>query len=125
MAHYVVTESSIDGSFRVVTGVAFTAVPGGSNQAGVDWVDVMRAYRVYRNRRNGTTTEAEIPVAPGVQAQLDAGTLFEWRWVATFPTAHTNPQAIAAIELAINTLEAAEITRLSEILRYWGFEDDS
>jgi len=126
MAHYIVLETQEDGANRVVSGMAFTPVPGGNNSASVPWVDVIKSYRVYRNRRYaGFTTQAAIPIDPAVQAELDAGTLYEWRWVASFPITHTNPQAVAAIEAAINTLEAAEIARVSEVCRYWGFEGDS
>ena len=126
MSHYIVLETQEDGANRVVSGMAFTAVPGGNNSAGVPWTDVIKSYRVYRNRRYaGVTTQAAIPVDPAVQAELDAGTLYEWRWAAVVPTSATNPEAVVAIEAAVNTLEAAEIARVSEVCRYWGFEGDS
>lgn len=125
MAQYVVLETQVEGSDRTANGLAFTAVPAGNNQAGVPWVDVIKAYRVYRNRKFSTATLAAVPVAPATQAELDAGTLFEWRWRATFPISHTNPQAVAAIEAEINTAEPLEIDRISDLLRYWGFTGDS
>jgi hypothetical protein len=125
MAHYIVLTATVVGSERTVNGLAYTAVPGGNNAAGEPWADVVRAFLLWRNRRYGTTLQATIPVDPATQAELDAGTLFEWRWNATFPTSHTNPQAIAAIETAIEAQEAAEEARLADLLRYWGFEGDS
>jgi hypothetical protein len=125
MAHYKVMATWDEPPNRNVTGWAFTAVPGGNNAAGLPWIQVMREYRIWRNRRNGTITEADVPVDASTQAELDAGTLFDWRWTVQFPTTLTNPQAVAAIEAEINAQEAAMIAQRSAELRYWGFEGDS
>lgn len=127
MAHYKVMKSGDDGAVRHVWGMAYTAVPGGSNAAGVPWSQVVVEYITFRNRRRGINgTEARIPVAPAIQAQLDAGTMFEWGlWHVEFPTSLTNPQAIAAVQAGVNAQEAAEISRLADELRYWGHEGES
>jgi hypothetical protein len=125
VAHYIVTQTVDYENDRIVSGLAYTAVPPGDNSAGIPWSDVVRSFQRYRNRRFGTQLEASVLVDAATQTGLNNGTLFEWRWKATFPQSHTNPQAIAAIESAINAQEAAMISKLSGDLRYWGFEGDS
>lgn len=126
MSHYVVLRTFDDGTDRHVHGLAYTTVPGGSNDAGTPWPEVVAGYATWRNRRyGGFGTQSVIPVDPVIQAQLDAGTLFEWRFDVTFPTSHTNPQAIAAIEAGIDAQEAAMVAELSATLRYWGHEADT
>jgi hypothetical protein len=125
MAHYIVLVTGEEGTDRRVWGAAFSNVPGGNNDAGVPWVDVVRGYRRWSNRKYGGSLAAVAEVDATTQAALDAGTMFEWRWATSFPQTHTNPQAIAAIEAAINAQEAEMISKLSVELRYWGFEGDS
>lgn len=125
MAHYIVLRTSDDGSTRHVQGLAYSTVPGGNNDAGTPWVEIAVGYMTWRNRRYQGGTTAAIPVAAATQAALDGGALFEWRFDVAFPTSHTNPQAVAAIEAGINAQEAPMLTELGQTLRYWGHEAES
>lgn len=127
MAHYKVLKSGDAGGVRHVWGMAYSAVPGTNNDAGIPWSQVVVEYATFRNLRRGINgTAARIPVAPAIQAQLDAGTLFEWGlWHVEFPTSFTGPQAIAEVRAGVNAQEAAEIARLADELRYWGHEGES
>jgi N-acetyl-anhydromuramyl-L-alanine amidase AmpD len=110
---------------RVANGLAFSAVPGGNNSAGVPWSTVTVQFRNWRNRRFSITPEEVVSLDPATLAALDAGTLFDWRFQVQFSASLNNPQAVAAIEAGVNAQEAAQIALLSSELRYWGFEGDS
>lgn len=125
MAHFVVMHTSPIAGGLAVNGVAYSPVPGGNNDAGVAWSDVAIGYMGYRNRRHGGGSTAKVTVDPAIQAQLDAGTLLEWVWEATIPAGTPNPAAVQLIRDAVNAQEAAMMSRLGSLLRYWGFEGES
>jgi len=127
MAHYKVytTYENDDGSLAV-SGAAYTAVPGGNNTVGVPWTTAIVGFVTFKGRRfGGQALQASSPVSQAIQDELNAGTLFEWRWHVTVPAAATNPEAVALIEAEVNAQEAVMVTDLSDTLRYWGFEGDS
>ena len=127
MAHFKVymTSEEDDGVNRRVFGAAYSSVPAGVNDVGTPWTEVAAGLATFRNRRWGRTTEASVPVDQALQDELDAGTMFEWRWQAVIPVAATGPQAAAALRSAVAAQEAAMMARLANDTRYWGFEGDT
>jgi hypothetical protein len=123
MAHFKVTHTWQVGSDRRIQGLAFTAVPGGTNQAGVPWTTVAQEYRAYRLRRFGGVPP--VPLDPAVEADLAAGNLLEWLFNAVVPDTLTPAQTLQAIKDQINTAEAAMTAELGDQLAYWGFEAES
>lgn len=119
MAEYKVHRTIQQVSNYVVNGMAATVTPAGNNQAGVPWATVAAEQNALFWAQ--TAGEPPFPLPPALRAELEAGTKFIWTWSVSFPTSSNNQQAVNAIESEIVTQEAAQLARLTERLRYWGF----
>lgn len=125
MAKYLTLTHEIVGDERRVEVLAFLPVPEGSNAVGVTWRAAVAGYVTYRNRRHNRGTQATLPVDQETQDQLDTGALMEVRVPVAMPATTTDPQAVLAINEAVNAKAATLNAELGALLRYWGHQGDS
>ncbi len=113
MADYVLLEGS-DKNNRIRV-IVHSDVPAGNNAVGVAWSDALVGFL--------SDTVSVVPVSllpPGRQAELDAGTKYEWSLSFEDDANESPVTRLANIEAAVAVGEADQIAELSNRLRYWG-----
>ena len=114
MAEYFVLDGSVkENHYRVA---AHIAVPGGNNAAGKPWADVAVEYQ------SDGTASAVPYLLPAVQADLDAGTKYEFVMDIEVDAELTGPAKLTAFEAALTAQVAVETADLQARLQYWGQE---
>lgn len=113
MADYVLLESAgLNNRIRVVV---HTTVPNGNNAVGNTWKSALVEYL------GDTASQVPVSVLPvGRQADLDAGDVYEWSFSFEDDANAPTPTRLANLEAEILALEAGELSRLQNVLRYWG-----
>ena len=113
MADYILLESA-DKQNRVRV-VVHTAVPNSNNAVGVKWRDALVGWV------GDTTSSVPVSMLPaGVQADLDAGAVYEWPGSVFFSADISNAAKLAALDTWVTDNEADEFTRLQSILEFYG-----
>jgi len=98
------------------TVVVHTETPAGSNAAGVVWATAL-------SESFGGVFVSAVPVSVmpgGRQAELDAGTRFEWSVNVQYDANDTNVNKLAAVESAITADEPVQLVYFQNRLRFWG-----
>ncbi len=119
MADYILLES-VDKQNQVRV-VVHTAVPNLNNAVGVKWRDALVAWVESHTPGKGTTSVVPVSLLPaGVQADLDAGVVYEWEGVVRFNARLSNVDKVTAIDTWVADGEADEFTQLQSILKFYG-----
>lgn len=115
MPDYLILGTSQKNDRSVV--VVHTTTPGGTNTAGVTWVQCLI------DQLDGQPFDSLVPASvmpAGRQAALDAGTVFEWSFTSVYDA---NDSAVAKqteVENQIQAKEADILTEKQNELRFWG-----
>ena len=119
MADYILLESA--DKQNQVRVVVHTAVPNSNNAVGVKWRDAVVAWIESQIPGQGTTSVVPVSMLPaGVQADLDAGAVYEWEGTVLFSAKLSNAAKLAAIEMWVLAGDNAEFTQLQSILEFYG-----
>lgn len=101
---------------NLVRVVVHSTTPAGNNAVNVAWSTALVGHL--------ESTVSVVPASllpPGRQADLDAGTVYEWEFTHEDDAGKTPAERLASVEAAVLAREANEQTRLANLLRYWGF----
>ena len=99
-----------------VSVVVHTDVPAaGTNAAGTQWQTAVSQWR------DGAASAVPTPILPGGrQTDLDSGIYHEWQFTAEYDANESNANKQAALEAEITARAAAELSKMQNILQFWG-----
>lgn len=111
---YVILETgSLNNRSRVAV---HTDIPAGTNAVGTTWQQALVDFQ-------GTPVTSVVPdsIMPGGrQAELDAGSKYEWTLSAVYDANASNANKLLAVEAQITAEESAMLDDLQDKLRFWG-----
>lgn len=119
MADYMIIRQAVKENTATV--VVEFPVPGGTNDAGIAWQDVVAEVRALEG--NVGVTQNPHKQGDGTYiSQLDAGQLYELVETIEYSANSTDPQKVAVLDAAVSDAVSAATSDVQSLYIYYGLE---